>query len=141
MIEVTKHLTIPEQELAFTAARSGGPGGQHVNKVSSRVTLYFDVTASPSLTDEQKRRILRRLATRISKDGVLRVVSQQSRSQAANRETAVARFVTLLQEALTPVPVRKKTTLSTVAKQQRLEDKKRRSQQKQQRAERPTWEE
>jgi ribosome-associated protein len=139
MIEVTEHLAIPEQELTFTASRSSGPGGQHVNKVSSRVTLYFNVVTSPSLSDEQKRCLLTRLATRIGKDGILRVVAQKYRSQTANRDAALARFVTLLQEALTPVPVRKKTTVSATAKQQRLEEKKRRSQLKQQRARREVW--
>jgi ribosome-associated protein len=139
MIEVTEQLAIPEQELTFTASRSSGPGGQHVNKVSSRVTLYFNVAASPSLSDEQKHRLLTRLATRIGKDGVLRVVAQQSRSQTANRDAAIARFVGLLQEALTPVPVRKKTRVTAAAKQQRLEEKKRHSQLKQQRVRRETW--
>jgi ribosome-associated protein len=139
MIEVTEQLAIPEQELTFTASRSSGPGGQHVNKVSSRVTLYFNVAASPSLSNEQKHRLLTRLATRIGKDGVLRVVAQQSRSQTANRDAAIARFVGLLQEALTPVPVRKKTRVTAAAKQQRLEEKKRHSQLKQQRVRRETW--
>ncbi len=136
MIEVMAHLAIPESELTFTASRSSGPGGQHVNKVSSRVTLLFNVAASPSLSDEQKHRILTRLATRISKDGVLRVISQRHRSQMANRQAAVERFVALLREAHTPVPRRKKTTVSAAAKQRRLEEKKRRSRLKRQRAER-----
>jgi ribosome-associated protein len=139
MIDITEHLAIPESELTFTAVRSSGPGGQHINKVSSRVMLRFNVAASPSLSDEQKRRILTHLATRISKDGVLRVVAQQSRSQMANRDAALARFVALLQEALTPVPVRKKTRVTAAAKQQRLEEKKRRSHLKQQRLQRDSW--
>ena len=64
-------LEIPEGELEFVASRSGGPGGQNVNKVSSRVTLRFDVGHSGSLNEEQRTRIQRRLATRINKDGVL----------------------------------------------------------------------
>jgi ribosome-associated protein len=74
----------------------GGPGGQNVNKVSSRVTLWFAVVNSPSLSQEQRDLIMSRLATRIGKDGVLRVVSQQTRSQAANRELTMERFVELL---------------------------------------------
>jgi ribosome-associated protein len=141
MIEVTGQLAIPEHELTFTASRSSGPGGQHVNKVSSRVTLLFDVAASPSLSEQQKHRILARLATRITKDGVLRVVSQKYRSQAANRNAAVERLVILLREALAPVPSRRKTTVSPATKQRRLEEKKRRARLKQQRAQRVVWDE
>jgi ribosome-associated protein len=85
MIEINRNLSIPEHELSFTTARSGGPGGQHVNKVSSRVTLWFNVAESPSLSAFQKRRIMSRLATRINQRGELRVVAQQHRSQIANR--------------------------------------------------------
>jgi ribosome-associated protein len=81
VIVVNADLAIPEHELAFSASRSSGPGGQNVNKVSSRVTLTFDVENSPSLSDSQRRRIRSRLQTRINKDGVLRVISQISRSQ------------------------------------------------------------
>ncbi len=139
MIDVTAYLSIPEPEVTFTASRSGGPGGQHVNKVSSRMTLYFDVAASPSLSEAQKQRILSYLATRISKDGVLRVVSQKYRSQAANRTAATERFVTLLREALTPVSVRRKTAVSPAAKRRRLEEKKYRSRLKQQRTQKAGW--
>jgi ribosome-associated protein len=141
MIHITESLAIPESELSFTTSRSSGPGGQHVNKVSSRVILRFDVAASPSLSDADKRRLLTRLATRISKDGVLRVVAQKSRSQTANRTAAVARFVALLQEALTPQPWRQKTTVSPAARQRRLAEKARRSALKQQRAQRIPWNE
>jgi ribosome-associated protein len=139
MIAVTEDLAIPEHELHFTASRSSGPGGQHVNKVSSRITLSFNVAASPSLSAEQKRCLLTRLATRISKDGLLRVVSQKYRSQTANRDAAMARFVVLLQEALTPASVRKKTTVTAAARRQRLEEKKRQSERKQLRISREEW--
>ena len=139
MIEVTEHLAIPEHELHFMASRSSGPGGQHVNKVSSRITLSFNVAESASLSAEQKHRLLTRLATRISKDGILRVVSQKYRSQTANRDAAIARFIALLQDALTPVPRRKKTTVTATARQQRLEEKKRQSKRKQQRSHREEW--
>jgi ribosome-associated protein len=141
MIEITEELSIPQHELTFAASRSSGPGGQHVNKVSSRVTLRFDVVASPSLSDEQKRRILSRLATRVSKNGVLRVVSQKHRSQAANRRAAVERFVTLLRDALAPAPLRKPTVVLPAAKQRRLEEKRRRSWLKRQRTQKVAWDE
>ena len=126
-IEIRDGLSIPEGEVWFTASRSGGPGGQNVNKVNSRVTLWFDVAASPSLSAEQKRRILTRLATRVSGEGVLRVVSQNHRSQAANREAAVNRLARLLREALEPVKLRWETRVPRAAKRLRLEEKKHRA--------------
>jgi ribosome-associated protein len=124
MIEINNRVSIPEEELRFTASLSSGPGGQNVNKVSSRITLWFDVANSPSLSLEQKDSVMRRLASRIGKDGVLRVISQQTRSQAANRELATERFVELLQDALKQVPIRKKTRVSKGDKLRRLEEKK-----------------
>ncbi len=99
----------------------------NVNKVSSRITLWFDMVNSPSLSPEQKELILRRPENRISKNGVLRVISQQTRSQAANRELATKRFIELLQDALRQVPIRKKTRVSKGAKLRRLEEKRQRS--------------
>ena len=126
MIAVTDSLFIPEEELTFTASLSSGPGGQNVNKVSTKVTLWFDVANSASLSPEQKELITSRLGSRMSKDGVLRVISQQTRSQAANREAAIERFVELLGAALKPEKARKKTRVSTAAKRRRLEEKKQR---------------
>jgi ribosome-associated protein len=123
MVTIHEHISIPEEELVFTASHSSGPGGQNVNKVSSRVTLWFDVINSPSLSPGQKDLILRRLQNRIGKDGVLRVISQQTRSQAANRELATERFAELLRDALRQVPIRKKTRVSRAAKLRRLEEK------------------
>jgi ribosome-associated protein len=127
MIEINEQISIPDDELTFTASRSSGPGGQHVNKVSSRITLWFDLANSPSLSPEDKELIARRLGSRISKDGILRVVSQSSRSQLSNREIAVERFIELLQSALKQLPPRKKTRVSKGAKLRRLEEKKERS--------------
>jgi ribosome-associated protein len=134
MIRITEELSIPEEELQFTASRSSGPGGQHVNKVSTRVTLRFDVVNSQILIKEQKNLILERLATRVNKAGVLRVVSQQTRSQAANKEAALERFVSLLQQALKPKQKRKRTRVPPGAKQRRLDDKKHRGQLKRKRS-------
>jgi ribosome-associated protein len=139
MIEINRNLSIPEHELRFTTARSGGPGGQHVNKVSSRVTLWFNVAESPSLSVFQKRRIMSRLATRINQAGELRVVSQQHRSQMANREAAVERFATLLRDALVQEKPRQKTTIPEAAKRRRVDEKKQRGQVKQHRAKRDAW--
>jgi ribosome-associated protein len=127
MIQVTNEIAIPEEELRFTASLSGGPGGQNVNKVNTRVTLWFDVVNSPSLSQELKELITSRLASRIGKNGVLRVVSQQTRSQTANRETAVERFVELLREAVKREKPRRKTGVSKTAQRKRLEEKKQHS--------------
>ncbi|HIJ77249.1 MAG TPA: aminoacyl-tRNA hydrolase [Deltaproteobacteria bacterium] len=134
MIEITDKVSLPEDELRFTASLSSGPGGQNVNKVSSRVTLWFDVANSPSLSPEQKELIVRRIGSRIGKDGVLRVISQKTRSQAANRELAVERFIELLRNAVKQVPTRKKTRVSRAAKLRRLNEKKQHGIQKQKRS-------
>ena len=127
MIEITNSIYIPEDRLVFKASRSGGPGGQNVNKVNTRVTLFFDVGNCDNLSDAQKRRIRTRLRTRVDKNGVLRVVSQKHRTQKANRETAIERMQGLLADALKTRPVRKKTRISNAANQRRLEEKRRRS--------------
>ncbi len=127
MIQINEQISIPKDELVFTASHSSGPGGQNINKVSSRVTLWFDVANSSSLSPEQKELIMRRLANRIGKDGVLRVISQQTRSQLENKELAIERFVELMNEALRQAPIRKKTRVSRAAKLRRLEEKKQRS--------------
>ena len=134
MIRTTDHLSIPQDELKFTASRSSGPGGQHVNKASTRVTLRFDLANSPSLSPDQKKLLLDRLPTRISKQGVLRVVSQKTRSQAANRKVALERFVKILQQALESRPERKPVQIPAAAKEKRIVDKKHRGHLKRERA-------
>ena len=124
---------IPESELAFKTSRSGGPGGQNVNKLDTRVTVSFDLEGCRGLDGVQKRRIRSRLASRINKEGFVRVVSQRHRSQKANRDAAVEKLVELLAVALKRRPVRKKTAVPRAAKEKRLEAKKRRSQVKQRR--------
>jgi len=136
MIDITDNIFIREDELIFKASRSGGPGGQNVNKVNTRITLFFDVPNCESFSDVQKRRILSRLSTRADKNGLIRVASQRFRTQKANRRAAVERLQQLLAEALKTRPVRKKTKVSYAVKQRRLEEKRRRSLLKQQRAKR-----
>ena len=128
---------IADDELRFAYSRSSGPGGQHVNRVETRVTLLFDVAGSPSLSDAQKQRIRNRLATRINSRGVLRVTSQRHRTQAANRRAALERFVELVQAALRRRRRRIATRPSNKARAQRLERKRRRGRLKSQRR-RPT---
>ncbi len=124
---------IPDAELSFRATRSGGPGGQHVNQTSTRVEVRWQVTTSPSLTEAQRERLLEKLSSRIDSRGVIHVVAEERRSQLRNREAAVERLNKLVQAALkTPKP-RKKTKPSAAAKRKRLETKRQRSIQKQQR--------
>jgi ribosome-associated protein len=130
MLEINKHLTLPEQELTFTASRSSGPGGQHVNKSNTRVTLSFDVGQSPFLSGEQREKIMSKLEHRISKEGVLQISVQDARSQRANREIAVQRFVDLLRNALKERPPRKRKKMSRAAHQRRLDRKRRQSEKK-----------
>lgn len=125
-IAVNPRLAIAEREVSFETSTSSGPGGQNVNKVETRVTLLFDLEASDSLDPEQKETIRDRLATRINKAGVLRVVSQKHRSQSANRQAATERFAALLAEALEPTPPRKTTKPSRAARRRRLRNKRRR---------------
>ena len=88
MIPIDDELAIPDEEVSFVTSRSGGPGGQNVNKLETRVTVRFDVAGSPSLTEEQRQRLLERLATRITRAGFLQVTSQKHRTQGENREAA-----------------------------------------------------
>jgi ribosome-associated protein len=131
-------LALPLSELSFETARSSGPGGQHVNKTETKVTLVFDLEGSTSLSDEQKAMLRDRLASRISKEGTLRISSQSTRSQKANREDTIDRFATLLREALTPRPERKPTRMPPKAKRERLVAKKRQAEKKQSRQP-PDW--
>lgn len=123
MLEIAPGVTIAEEELRFEVSRSGGPGGQNVNKVETRVAVCFDVETTPALSAEQKRRVRERLRTRISKVGVLRVVCQVHRSQSANREEAVRRFVELLGEALAEEAPRVATRPTRAARERRLREK------------------
>jgi ribosome-associated protein len=123
MITVAPGVEIPESELEFVASRSGGPGGQNVNKVSSRVTLRFDLENSQALNSEQRSRIRAKLSRRISKDGVLQVTSQLTRSQELNREDAVLRFADLLRSALHREKARVKTKATKASKEERLREK------------------
>jgi ribosome-associated protein len=124
-------LEIPENEVLFTVSRSGGPGGQNVNKVSTRVTLRFNVDSSEVITPEQRRRIHSRLASRINKEGVLQVTSQRTRSQELNRADVLERFAELLREALHRETPRIPTRVSRTAKHLRVEEKKKRTEIKQ----------
>jgi len=119
-------LTIPASELSFRFSRSGGPGGQNVNKVSSRVVLEFDVRGSSSLTDAQRRRLLHRIGSRLDSNGILHIQVDDSRSQWQNRQTAVRRLAEVLLEGLKVQKRRIPTGRTASANSRRLEAKKRR---------------
>lgn len=127
LIAIDATTSIHEDELTFTASRGGGPGGQHVNKVSTRVTLSFDLLHSPSLDDSQRRRLVQRLGHRLTGDGMLKLSCGRSRSQRANRLELLERFSTLLADALRPRRTRVATRPSAGSKERRLEGKHRRA--------------
>jgi ribosome-associated protein len=131
MIEVTPKLAISEDELTWSAIRASGPGGQHVNKASTAVQLRFDIQGSPSLSASEKATLMSFPDQRISKEGFVVIRSEESRSQARNREIALRRLIELLQTAFTPRKPRRKTRPSKASVQQRLQDKRQKSQIKQ----------
>jgi len=124
MLNVAPGTEIPEHELVFTASRSSGPGGQHVNTASTRVTLWFDVPGSTALSEAQKARVLHRLAGRIGRDGRLQVSASSERSQKANLEEARERMAWLLAWALARQRPRRPTAPSRAARERRLAAKK-----------------
>ena len=130
-IHVRPGLAIPGEEITLSFARSGGPGGQHVNTTATKVELRFDVEASRSLTDAQKAAVRQHLGRRVTGGGELLLEASEHRSQARNREAVLARFASLLAEALAPPPPpRRPTRPSRAAKQRRLESKRRRGERK-----------
>jgi ribosome-associated protein len=126
-LKISPELQLPLSELQFRASRSGGPGGQHVNKASTRVEVWWDVASSAAVSEEQRARLLLRLATRLDGAGRLRVVDGGSRSQLRNREAATERLARLVTEALHVPKTRKRTRPSRAAKAARVEAKRRRS--------------
>jgi len=122
-----------DQELHFTFSKSGGPGGQHVNKVNTKVELRFSINSSVFLDDEQKELLLDKLSNQTNKEGELILIAQQTRSQLKNKEEAVRKFYELINKALTPVKKRKSTKITKVAKEKRMKQKKELSEKKERR--------
>ena len=126
MIEITSEISISESELSFEFVRSGGPGGQKVNKTSSAVVLKFDIGHSPSLPDEVKNRLKAICGRRVNREGFLVIHARQYRSAVRNRESAVNRLIRLIRRA-SEIPVeRKQTKPSATSERDRLAEKKKR---------------
>ena len=126
-LEVSPVLRVPLGELEFRASRSGGPGGQHVNTSSTRVEVTWDVAGSPALSEEQRQRLLVRLASRLDGTGRIRLVSSSTRSQLRNREDVTERLREVVAQALVVPKTRKRTRTPRAAKAARLENKRRRA--------------
>lgn len=131
VVIVNDQLSVPRAELEYKASRSGGPGGQHVNTSSTRIELTWNVATSQSLSDEQRTRIMEKLASRLDGEGNLRLVSAGSRSQHQNREEVTKRFGDVIERALRVPKPRKATKVPKGVKEDRLREKKKRSETKQ----------
>jgi len=125
MIEITPSFQLDERELQIEFTRASGPGGQNVNKVATAVQLRFDVYAS-SLPTDVKSRLIHLAGNRITSEGVLLIEAKRFRTQEQNREDAIQRFVELVRKSLVQPKQRKKTKPTPAAKEERLNEKKRR---------------
>ncbi len=123
-VRITRELVIPASELRFVDSKSSGPGGQNVNKRSTRVTLLFDIKASDALSEEQKEKLFKSLSGRISRDGILRVTAQDHRSRHQNMVLAIERFRDLVRDSLKTRKRRMKTRVPARAEERRLKEKK-----------------
>ena len=127
-IVVTPRLTIPAGELALAFARSGGPGGQNVNKVSSKVELRWNPTTSAALTADDRTWLVSRLANRLTNDGTLIVTSTATRDQLKNRDDAMSKLTLIVRSALERPKTRRATKPTRASKRRRVDDKRHRAQ-------------
>ena len=123
MLKIDENLSIPLQEIAVSAIRSQGAGGQNVNKVSTAIHIRFDVRGSTALSDEDKERVLRINDQRLSKDGVIVIKSQRYRSQDKNRTDALDKMADMIRNALTVKKPRKATKPTKKSREKRLDEK------------------
>jgi ribosome-associated protein len=119
-----------DSELVFRSSRSSGPGGQHVNKVNTKIELRFDIGGSALLNEDEKITLLEKLKNKVNNEGVLIIISQHSRSQIKNKTNALDKFYRLIEDALTPAKKRKATKRPLHDKEKRLEEKQKRSETK-----------
>jgi ribosome-associated protein len=137
-LRVTRSVVIPDNEIKFKFSRSGGPGGQNVNRRETQVELVFDVAGSPSLGPRQRERVMRRLASRLDSSGRLHIVASEARTQGRNREFVLERFARLMADALRPDPPKRRASRpSAASRERRLDEKRLRSRRKRERAWRP----
>lgn len=113
-----------ESDFVFKSSRSGGKGGQNVNKVETKIELTFDVNNTNLLSEDEKRKIIIKLKNRIDKNGILRIISQTERSQYLNKTQAIKKFYAVIENALEEKKIRKKVKLSKADKEKRLDQKK-----------------
>jgi ribosome-associated protein len=133
---VNETLSIPRHELDIRVSRSSGAGGQHVNKTSSRVEIFWNIVSSPTLTDDQRARLRGKLASRLTTEGSIRVVASDMRSQTRNREIAEERLADLIARSLVVPRKRRATKPTRASKEARLDTKRRHSNKKRERSER-----
>ena len=133
MLTVTAQLQIPLREFTFSFARSGGPGGQNVNKVNTKALLRWPVMTSPSLPEPVRQRLLKKCRRQITVDGDLLIVSQRFRDAGRNTADCLEKLRQLLVEAATPVRPRKPTRPTRGSVRRRIENKRLHSQKKRQR--------
>ena len=129
-LRINERIVLPEWELEFVTSRSSGPGGQHANKTSSRVTLRWHLDRSSALTTAQKERVRRRHGHRLDANGYFAIHAEGERSQLRNKESARERLTALLVDGLKIVKGRRPTRPTKAAKKRRLEGKKQRSERK-----------
>jgi ribosome-associated protein len=130
LLAVNDSLSIPRNELDVRVSRASGAGGQHVNKTSSRVEIFWNIPTSRALSDEQRARLLDKLSSRLTTEGSIRVVASDMRSQSRNRDLAEERLVELVRRSLVVPRKRKPTRPTRAAKEARLESKKKHSHKK-----------
>jgi ribosome-associated protein len=126
LIEISERVRVPAAEIGLSYARSGGPGGQHVNKTSSKVLLRWSVAGSGALGDEDRAWLLARLASRLTEEGELLVTSDRHRDQGRNVDDALARFVEIVREGLRRPRKRRKTKPTKASQRKRVDEKRRR---------------
>ncbi len=124
-------MRIPEEELNIRAIRSSGPGGQHVNKTSTKIEVRWNLAQSPSLNEAQRTRLLNKLASRLDKEGIIRLTCDETRSQLRNKEIAIERLHKIVNDALAIPKRRKKTKPTRGSNERKLAEKARRGQTKQ----------